>query len=100
MASHSYIVIVTRGHRFDQKALAQALLTKAVYIGMIGSRRKKAHIYRALIDEGFTRSALDQVFCPIGLAIEAETPAEIGVSVVAQLVQHRAGQRNRDGVQH
>ena len=91
----SYIVIVTRGHRFDKEVLAQALHTGAGYIGMIGSRRKRAHIYKALIAEGFEPSALDQVFCPIGLPIEAETPAEIGVSVVAQMIQHRAGRKNR-----
>ncbi|MDJ0666911.1 MAG: XdhC family protein [Desulfobacterales bacterium] len=91
----SYIVIVTRGHRFDKEVLAQALRTGAGYIGMIGSRRKKEHIFKDLIEEGFEPSALDQVFCPIGLPIEAETPAEIGVSVVAQLIQHRAGRKNR-----
>ena len=94
-AAGSYIVIVTRGHRFDKRALAQALQTRAGYIGMIGSRRKKEHIFKALVDEGFKRRDLEKVFCPIGLPIEAETPAEIGVSVVAQLIQHRAGLSNR-----
>ena len=96
MTAGSYIVIVTRGHRFDKKVLAQALRTGAGYIGMIGSRRKKAHIYKTLIDEGFEPNALDQVFCPIGLPIAAETPAEIGVSVVAQLIQHRAARKHRE----
>lgn len=94
IAAGSYIVIVTRGHRFDKQVLAQALRTTAGYIGMIGSRRKRAHIYKALIEEGFRRRDLEKVFCPIGLSIEAETPAEIGVSVVAQLIQHRAGRKN------
>jgi xanthine dehydrogenase accessory factor len=91
----SYIIIVTRGHRFDQEILAQALKTEAGYIGMIGSRRKKESVYQALLKEGFSQSDLDQVHCPIGLSIDAETPAEIGVSVVAQLIQHRAGRRNK-----
>lgn len=90
-----YIVIVTRGHRFDKEVLAQALRADAGYIGMIGSRRKKESVYQALLNEGFSQKDLDQVNCPIGLEIDAETPAEIGVSVVAQLIQHRARRRNR-----
>ena len=92
--SNDFIVIVTRGHSFDKQVLAQALQTKAGYIGMIGSRRKREAIYKELIDQGVKQSALEQVFCPIGLAIDAETPAEIGVSIVAQLIQHRARRRN------
>jgi len=92
----SYVVIVTRGHRYDREVLAQALRTDAGYIGMIGSRKKRASIYKSLIEEGFTPDELEKVFCPIGLPIHAETPAEIGVSVVAQLIQHKAG-RTTDG---
>jgi xanthine dehydrogenase accessory factor len=86
----SSIVIVTRGHRFDREVLAQALRTKAGYIGMIGSARKKKSVYEALIEEGFSQKDLDRVHCPIGISIGAETPAEIAVSVVAELIQHRA----------
>jgi xanthine dehydrogenase accessory factor len=95
VAPGSYIVIVTRGHRFDKEVLAQALRTDAGYIGMIGSRRKKESVYQTLLREGFSQSDLDRVHCPIGLEIDAETPAEIGVSVIAQLIQHRASRRNR-----
>jgi len=63
---------------------------------MIGSRRKREAVYRELIDQGIEPGALDQVRCPIGLPIDAETPAEIAVSVVAQLIQHRARRRNHD----
>ena len=90
------IVIVTRGHRFDQEVLAQALQTEAGYIGMIGSRRKRDAIYKALTGRGVNQSALRKVHCPIGLSIEAETPAEIAVSVVAQLIQHRAYRQNHE----
>ncbi len=89
-----YVVIVTRGHRFDKEVLAQALKTEAGYIGMIGSRRKKNTIYQELIDGGIAPGALEQVHCPIGLAIDAETPAEIAVSIMAQMIQHRARRRN------
>jgi xanthine dehydrogenase accessory factor len=88
-----YIVIVTRGHRFDKEVLAQALRTKAGYIGMIGSRKKRDTIYKKLMNKGFKKSALEQVHCPIGLSINAETPAEIAVSVVAQLIQQRANRK-------
>lgn len=91
----SYIIIVTRGHRSDKEVLAQALRSEAGYIGMIGSRRKRESVYQTLLDEGFSQSNLEQVHCPIGLSIDAETPAEIGVSVVAQLIQHRANRRNQ-----
>lgn len=87
---NSYIVIATRGHSLDMKALAQALRTNASYIGMIGSRRKRDQIYQMLQQEGFTLSDLERVHCPIGLSINAETPFEIGVSIVAELIHHRA----------
>ena len=95
ITADSYIIIVTRGHSFDKEVLSQALRTEAGYIGMIGSRRKRESIYQKLIDEGLERSLLEKVYCPIGVPIEAETPAEIGISVVAQLIQHRAGRKNR-----
>ncbi len=91
-----FIVIVTRGHRFDKEVLHQALQTEAGYIGMIGSRRKRETIYKELIDRGIKPSALEEVRCPIGLAIDAETPAEIAVSIMAQLIQHRARHRNHE----
>jgi len=87
----SYLIIVTRGHIHDKTVLEQCLRTKAKYIGMIGSRRKKAMIYEKLLEEGFTRSDLDRVHAPIGLDIGAETPEEIAVSIVAELIRVRAG---------
>ena len=87
----SYLVIVTRGHIHDKTVLEQCLRTKAKYIGMIGSRRKKAMIYERLLEEGFTTSDLDRVHAPIGLDIGAETPEEIAVSIVAELIEVRAG---------
>jgi xanthine dehydrogenase accessory factor len=87
----SYIVIVTRGHAHDRTALSQALRTQAGYIGMIGSRRKIGIIYQAILNEGFSRHDLERVHAPIGLPIGGETPQEIGVSIVAQMI----GLRNR-----
>ncbi len=87
----SYLVIVTRGHVQDKDVLAQALKTDASYIGMIGSTRKRNIIYEKLLEEGFTRDELSRVHSPIGLEIGAETPEEIAVSIVAELIKVRAG---------
>ena len=88
----SFIVIVTRGHLHDKEALAQALKTRAGYVGMIGSSRKRKTIYQALLNEGFTNEDIDRVHSPIGLSIGAETPEEIAVSIVAEMIQFRAAQ--------
>ncbi|MFC1867327.1 XdhC family aldehyde oxidoreductase maturation factor [Thermodesulfobacteriota bacterium] len=87
----SYLVITTRGHSHDKTVLAQALKTPAKYIGMIGSGRKISIIYKKLMEEGFTQEELDQVRSPIGIGIGAETPEEIAVSIVAELIKARAG---------
>jgi xanthine dehydrogenase accessory factor len=86
----AFIVIVTRGHLHDKTVLMQALRTEAAYIGMIGSRRKRDHIFNALLKQGFTQADLKRVHSPIGLDIGAETPEEIALSIVAELVQARA----------
>ncbi len=91
LGPEDYVIIVTRGHLHDREVLAQALRTGAGYIGMIGSRRKRDAIYEALLHEGFSEADLGRVHCPIGLAIGADTPEEIGLSIVAELVQVRAG---------
>ncbi len=90
----SYLIIVTRGHKSDMVVLAQALETEACYIGMIGSRKKRDAIYKALCEAGFREDQLARVYSPIGLPINAETPEEIAVSIVAELIQVRAGQNN------
>ncbi len=87
----SYLVIVTRGHIHDKTVLTQALRTPAKYIGMIGSRRKRNMIYDALLKEGFTKDDIGRVHAPIGLDIGAETPEEIAVSILAELIKVRAG---------
>jgi xanthine dehydrogenase accessory factor len=86
----AFIVIVTRGHLHDKTVLMQALRTEAAYIGMIGSRRKRDHIFNALLKQGFTEADLKRVRSPIGLDIGAETPEEIALSIVAELAQARA----------
>jgi xanthine dehydrogenase accessory factor len=87
---HSYIVIVTRGHVHDRTVLAQALRSNASYIGMIGSRSKRDSVYRSLIDEGFSAADLERVYSPIGLRINADSPEEIAISIIAELIKVRA----------
>ncbi len=91
----TYIVILTRGHAFDLQILREALRTDAVYIGMIGSRKKRNLIYNTLQGEGVSRTRLDQVYAPIGLPIGAQTPEQIAVSIVAELIQVRNQLKNQ-----
>ena len=91
-----YAIILTRGHLHDKTVLAQVLRTDAGYIGMIGSRRKRDAIYHALFKEGFTQADIDRVHSPIGLSIGAETPEEIAVSIVAEMIRHRASKFKAD----
>jgi xanthine dehydrogenase accessory factor len=94
---HSYIVIVTRGHLHDRDLLGQALKTRAGYIGMIGSKRKRDAIYDSLLADGVSRTEINRVHSPIGLDIDAETPEEIAISIVAELIAVRASHR-RPGI--
>ncbi len=94
---NSYIVILTRGHLHDQVVLEQALATRAAYIGMIGSRNKRDRIYGNLMEKGISKQALDAVYSPIGTAIKAETPAEIAISIMGELIRVRAENRQGKG---
>jgi xanthine dehydrogenase accessory factor len=85
----SYIVIVTRGHLYDGIVLEQAVKTNACYIGMIGSKKKIKTLYQNLMKKGISKEALKRVHAPIGLDINSETPEEIAVSIVAQLIKVR-----------
>lgn len=87
---YSYIAIATRGHEHDMEALESALRTGAGYIGMMGSRKKKATIFARLSDIGFSDMDMSRISSPIGLEIGAETPEEIALSIVAEMVRHRA----------
>ena len=84
-----YIVIVTHGHRGDETVLERALATEAKYIGMIGSKTKNKVVYSHLLAKGITKEQLDKVYAPIGLSIHAQTPEEIAVSILAEIIQVR-----------
>lgn len=85
-----YVAVMTRGHSFDQTIQAQVLKTPARYIGVIGSRKKTAKVFANLREMGCTDADLSRITTPIGLDIGAETPAEIAISVAAQLISVRA----------
>ena len=86
----SYIIIVTRGHRGDLQVLREALKRDFAYLGMIGSRRKNELLFDTLRREGVPESKLAEVHAPIGLKIGSETPEEIAVSIVAEIIQVRS----------
>jgi xanthine dehydrogenase accessory factor len=85
----SYIVIVTRGHLYDGFVLEQAVRSEARYIGMIGSKKKIKTLYQNLMQKGMTKETLDRVHAPVGIDINSETPEEIAVSIVAELIKVR-----------
>lgn len=91
----SYLLLVTRGHKYDYECLIRALRADPApaYIGMIGSRRRVRATYVQLVEEGFSTDALGRIHAPVGLDIGAETPEEIAVSVAAELVMLDRGGR-------
>lgn len=89
----SWFVIVTRGHRYDTECLECILRKRHAYVGMMGSRRRVAIVKDQLHQKGVSRELLDSVHTPIGLKIGAETPEEIAVSIMAEIIQVK---KNRD----
>ena len=90
IGEEDYVCVMTRGHKDDTIVQEQILRTPAAYIGVIGSRRKKASVFRVLKEDGFTDRDLERITTPIGLEIGAETPAEIAISIAAQMIEVRA----------
>ncbi len=85
------IVLVTRGHKQDELSLRKCVGRGAGYLGMIGSKRRTGAVLQHLRDEGFDQAALDLVHTPIGLDIGAETPEEIAISIMAEVIMMRRG---------
>lgn len=86
----TYTVILTHKHAFDFEVLEKCIQKKHAYLGMIGSRAKVAKIFEKLKDNGVSQDAIDAVHSPIGLSIGANTPAEIAVSILAEIIQVRS----------
>lgn len=87
---NDFAVVMTRGHEGDLLVQRQLLAYPLPYIGVIGSRRKAASQHQALLSDGFDEAALRVIHSPVGLAIGAQTPAEIAVSIAAELIRLRS----------
>jgi xanthine dehydrogenase accessory factor len=83
---YTYVVVITRGHEHDVDCLFEILEKKTRYVGLIGSRRRVQFVLEMLGEKGFSRKRLKEVFTPIGLPIGAESPEEIALSIVSELV--------------
>ena len=87
-----YIVLITRGHAYDEPCLRVVLPSQAKYIGMIGSRRRiKACFQRFRDEDKISEELIDKVYAPIGLDIGTETPAEIAVAILGEVIKVRRG---------
>ena len=88
---NTYILIATRGHKYDNSALEMAVNTSARYVGLLGSKRKAILILRELIDKGISIERVRQIRSPAGLNIHARTPDEIAISIVSEMLLFRLG---------
>ncbi len=88
---NTFIIIATRGHRFDNVALEAAARTPAKYVGLLGSRRKTILIYEDLLRAGMPVERVREIRSPVGLDIRARTPEEIAVSIIAEVLMFRLG---------
>lgn len=85
----TYFVIVTRGHQYDQICMQNILTKTSAYVGMMGSKRRVGMIKENLMEKGFERAVVESLHTPIGIDIGAETPAEIAVSILAEIIKVR-----------
>lgn len=92
----TFFIIVTRGHRYDQECLRSICRKKHAYIGMIGSRRRVAMVKQTMLDEGADPEIINNVYTPIGLNIGAETPEEIAVAIVAEIIEVKNKKQKRN----
>jgi xanthine dehydrogenase accessory factor len=90
---NTYVALVTKGFVTDEAALRRVINSPAPYIGMIGSRRKRDVVYENLRKDGVTEERLAAVHAPIGLDIGADSPEEIAISILAEVIQVRASRR-------
>jgi xanthine dehydrogenase accessory factor len=92
VTASTYIVLITRGHKYDEPCLREIIHSPAKYIGMIGSKRRiKACFQRFREEEKIAEEVIERVYAPIGLDIATETPAEIALSILAEMVKVRRG---------
>ncbi len=91
---NTYFVIATRGHMCDVECLRSIAQKTHAYIGLLGSKRRTIMLKKRLADEGISKEVLDNVYTPIGMDIGAESPAEIGVAIMAEIIEVKNRSRN------
>jgi len=91
LPANAFVVVVTRGHQHDLEAMRALAARDLRYLGLIGSRAKVARIYELLLAEGLPAECLERIHAPVGFDIGAVTPAEIAVSILAELIAVRRG---------
>lgn len=91
LGANSYAVVVTRGHKGDGEALRAVLGRGLRFVGLLGSRPKVVHLFAALREQGVAPAELATVHAPLGLEIGAQTPEEIAVSILAEMIAVRRG---------
>lgn len=93
----TYFLVVTRGHRYDRVCLEAILKKPYAYVGMMASRGRSALLKKQMEEDGFDRKVLDEIHTPVGLDIHAETPEEIAVSIVSELIKEKNSVRKTSG---
>jgi len=91
----TYVIVLTRGHLKDEEVLGSVIRSNAAYVGMIGSRKKNATVFQHLEEQGILAEELSKVHAPIGIGIKAQTPEEIAISIIAEIIKVR---REKKGV--
>jgi len=91
----SYLVIACRGHLEDQEVLAVSIKTPACYVGMLGSKKKVKTVFANLIQQGVSEEALKKIHAPIGVPIACDTPEEIAISIMAEIIDVRRGNKKK-----
>ena len=92
ITASTYIVLITRGHKYDEPCLREIIHSPAKYVGMIGSKRRvKACFHRFREEEKIADEVIQRVYAPIGLDIRAETPEEIAMAIIAEIILIRRG---------
>lgn len=89
----TFFVVMTRGHRYDLICLEKILGKSYAYLGMMGSRGRSALVKKKLLERGFSAGQVEELHAPIGLSIHAETPEEIAVSILGEIISVKNGEK-------
>ena len=82
----TYFVVVTRGHQWDKECIREILKKPYAYVGLMGAKRRVGFVLDAIRSEGYPEEKIEEIYTPIGLDIKSETPAEISISILAEII--------------